>query len=517
MQDRRVRRRWGATLVGSVAVLALAAGCTGDDGVEVIADDRDPMDVLAAAAESLPTSGRIHATIEMDMSGWMDLDDDGGTSDEEMPSSFRSTVDMEFNGDRSRVRSSVEPDLEELGTFESEVLQFGDAAYVTAASLLDYVDPEKSGEDALPEDLERLESARRAIGDRRWVRFGEDDAGILGMFALWTLGAGAEGQEQWLDPATIFEELTGVTELDPIVSDGTQVRVFRGTYEQPGWSAGDLNDFGEPYSEEEAARIERIEAYGRERAGTEVVVHLDEQGRLRRIETTSRDDVEEQYRDCMLLFSMGEHTAVIEYSDFGADIAIEDPDPATVIDVAELAEIGDLGLYLGLGVPGPDDESEWSDEGTGGTTTTALGPEDLASMLRDMHGPTLSDGAALIGLDPATIPTMTEDEILDAVDRLDEARQTQPKTQTALGLQDRIGMLELIRAGVDMLGLEPLQGLEAMTDQQLAELIDNYVAANGAPVGAEPGEWSPEDYEDPAFSEDDEDYEDYDEFEGCPA
>ncbi len=515
MQDRPVRRRWSATLVGSVAVLALAAGCTGDDGVEVIADDRDPMDVLAAAAESLPTSGRIRATIEMDLSGWSDIDDEAG--DEEMPSSFRSTVDMEFNGDRSRLRSSVEPDAEGLGTYESEVLQVGDAAYVTAASLLDMFDPEQSGEDVTPEDLEMLESARAVIGDRRWVRFGEDDGGV-GMFTLLGTGVGAEGQEQWLDPATIFEELTGVTELDPIVSDGAQVRVFRGTYEQPGWSGEELDDFGEPYSEEEAARIERIEAYGRERTGTEVVVQLDDQGRLRRIETTSRDDVEEQYRDCMLLFSMGEHSAVIEYSDFGADIAIEEPDPATVVDVAELArDDGGLGLYLGLDAPVPDDESEWSDEAEGGTTTTAFGPEDLASFLREMHGPTLSDGAALIGLDPATIPTMSEDEILDAVERLDEARRTQPTTQTALGLQDRIGMLELIRSGVDMLGLEPIPGLEAMTDQQLAGLIDSYVAANGAPVGAEPGEWSPEDYEDPAFSEDDEDFEDYDEFEGCPA
>ena len=249
-----------------------------------------------------------------------------------------------------------------------------------------------------------------------------------------------------------------------------------------------------------------------------MVVHVDDQGRLRRIETTSRDGVEEQYRDCVLLFSMGGHSAVIEYSDFGADIAIEDPDPATVVDVTELAEIGDLGLYLGLGT---SDEIELDevpgDAGGGMTTTTAFGPEDLASMLREMHGPMLADGASLIGLDPATIPTMSEDEILDAVERLEDARRTQPTTQTALGLQDRIGMLGLIRSGVEMLGLEPLEGLEAMTDQQLAELIDNYVAANGAPVGAEPGEWAPEDYQDPSFSEEVPVDEEYDQFEGCPA
>ena len=243
MQDRRVRRRWSATLVGTIATLAIAAGCTGDDGVEVIADDRDPMDVLAAAAESLPTSGRIRATIEMDMSGWAGIDDDE-TSGEDLPSSFRSTVEMEFNGDRSRLRSSVEPDVEGLGTYESEMLQIGDASYVTAASLLDFFDPEQSGEDVTPEDLEMLESARAAIGDRRWVRFGEDDGGV-GMFALLGAGVGTARQDDWLDPATIFEELAGVTELDPIVSDGAQVRVFRGTYEQPGWSDGELDDFGD--------------------------------------------------------------------------------------------------------------------------------------------------------------------------------------------------------------------------------------------------------------------------------
>ncbi|MDQ2677337.1 MAG: hypothetical protein M3Y51_01235, partial [Actinomycetota bacterium] len=158
--------------------------------------------------------------------------------------------------------------------------------------------------------------------------------------------------------------------------------------------------------------------------------------------------------------------------------------------------------------------------GTDGTATTVVSGEPDGWAL-DMYGTMLSDGAALIGLDPATIPTMSEDEILDAFDRLEEARRTQPRTQTALGLQDRIGMLELIRSGVEILGLGPLEGLEAMTDQQLAELIDTYVAANGGPAGSEPGEWSPEDYEDPSLSEEYEEYEDddveYDQFEGCPA
>ena len=515
MQDRSVRRRWSATLVGSMAVLALAAGCTGDDGVEVIADDRDPMDVLAAAAESLPTSGRIRATIEMDLAGWTDVDD-AEAADEEVPSSFRSTVDMEFSGDRSRMRTSTESDVEGVGPYESEVLQVGDTAYLSAASLLDVFESEMPGEEAAPEDLEMRESARRAVGDREWISFGGDEAASLGMISFWGAGAGAEGKEDWLDPATVFEELTEVVELEPIVGDGTQVRVFRGTYDMFSQLPGDVMDDDSP---EDAARRERIDAYRRERAGTEVVVHLDDQGRLRRIETTSRDEVEEQYRDCMLLFSMGDHSTVIEYSDLGADIAIEAPDPATVVDVAA---IGELGTYMGSGTFEEIEADDVSgDDLDGGTATTVVGG-DTENWAHDMYGTMLSDGAALIGLDPATIPSMTEPELFDAMDRLEEARQSQPKTQTALGLHDRIGMLELIRAGVDMLGLEPLQGLEAMTDQQLAELIDNYVAANGAPVGAEPGEWSPEDYEDPAFSDDD--FGDFDdvvgaefEFEGCPA
>ncbi len=105
MRNGRVRRRWSATFVGSLAALALAAGCTGDEGVQVVTDDVDGAAALADAIDETPDFGRFRFEWTMDMP------DPSGEADDW---SMHTAADGEFVGEDARYNVTMVVDGEEL-------------------------------------------------------------------------------------------------------------------------------------------------------------------------------------------------------------------------------------------------------------------------------------------------------------------------------------------------------------------------------------------------------------------
>lgn len=519
-------RAWVRTAVAALAVAGVVGACTGDDGVKVIADDSDPVAALTAAVEAMPDSGRIRSTTEIDYSDWQnELGDDGPA----YPTGMKLAVDAEFAGNRSRFTSRIETVGLDTGPIESSYLLVGDTTFTEVQPMLDGfeqtldqmddLDGEQFGDSYSAEMAELLAAARTALGDRRWVRH-DVDTGAAWMPALGA--SSAVDLEEVRDPARVIEQLTDVTAAESVTRDGATFAVYRGrldpdqlfstgeddeTTSHPASAAEILGDGADPADVE---RLERIEKYGDERTGVDVVIDVDTAGRLRRIETTNRDQVEDEYRDCTYLGSGGRYSSVTEFFDLGADIVIEQPDPATVMDASELAS---LELFSSSG---------GDDVGSGGTVTTMVGSVDDGGhpggepWLRMEDESTLRDGADLIGLDPATIASMTDDDIEAAMEQLEIARESLPTFDTAMGEMDRIEMLYIIRRGVELLGLESLD-LSAQSDQQLADLINAYLEANGGPVGQGPNDAAIRGEEYVPSGDGVSDPTGYDQFEGCPA
>lgn len=492
-QTGRVRRRWGATVVGSLAAVALAAGCTGDEGVQVVTEGADSAAALTAAVDATPTSGRFVATMRMEMPdmAWTDdepVDDEvtdetvSGEPGFEMPSTMETSVEGEFSGDD--VRAVVSGDFG-FGDFRSESMQVGDRIFTSADTMTQMFDAFETGDESMDSMLSgQRSSLEEAIGGKQWIASAapEVDDEMYDTSGLGGLLYGGGSLNAVVDPTVVLEDVAEVRELDPVDDAGERLRRFAGVAavdELFGPGAMEPEDT----SPEATARVERIEAYAASRSTSSVEVLVGPDGFVRRIQLELTDDVEDQYRDCIFLTNGGSMSMTIELSDLGAPIEIAAPDPATVIEQSELDETG--------GMFGLDDEGGLSDDYS---ETELFGREYADEML--------VEGASIIGLDPATIPSMTDEQVDDSLAQVEEVAATLPTFDTPLGPQNRLEMLSSIRVGTDMLGIEPLD-LSAQTDQQLADLITKFIEEEGMDFGLT----------DDAGLDDP----DYDEFEGCPA
>ncbi|MFN7151442.1 MAG: hypothetical protein ACK4V6_18435, partial [Microthrixaceae bacterium] len=113
-------------------------------------------------------------------------------------------------------------------------------------------------------------------------------------------------------------------------------------------------------------------------------------------------------------------------------------------------------------------------------------------------------------LDPATIPELSEAELVDLSQRITEAAAQLPTVETVLGPMNRLELLSTVAIGLEMEGADPAS-VEGLSDQQLADLIEAYMAENPDLAPASDDEAMVDD----AIAEAELIGDEY--FEGCPA
>jgi hypothetical protein len=107
----------------------------------------------------------------------------------------------------------------------------------------------------------------------------------------------------------------------------------------------------------------------------------------------------------------------VEFWDLGAPVEIVAPDPADVMPDEEQARV--MADWFGSGSAFlPDLEALGGEESMSDGEVPPMPPGERA-----LYEDELRAGAAEIGLDPASIPSMTDDELLAASDRLWDAQE----------------------------------------------------------------------------------------------
>jgi hypothetical protein len=393
-------RSWRQLLVaGSAAMLTLA--CTGgDDGTEVIVDggQTDPSAVVAAAGgRTEVTSGRVRQSLEMDFSAMT------GSFDEAEAGAVANAMRMEFEG--TFTGSSIAGDLTlqvdgpdaEAVEERSRVISTDGATYSDAPPFgMSFF----GGDDAFDEQL------RSAAGGRTWfeseaVDLDEAESDPSTMFGLDTPNQALQ----------ILGELDEVRELDPVRVDDVEMARFAGRVGADSMDGLDTAEIDGSGDGPDPARQQRIEDYRDAHQWLEIEVLIDPEGYVRQLDLRTRDEVEERYRDCIELFPIGGVVMSVEFWDLGAPVEIVAPDPADVM-------------------PYEEQERVWADWFGSGS---ALLPEGewspIPPGMRALHEEELRAGAAEIGLDPASIPSMTDDELMAAAERLWDVQQSELDAQ----------------------------------------------------------------------------------------
>jgi hypothetical protein len=460
------RRALTRSLAAAVMCAGAVAGCTGDDGMDVVVDgDADPSAELASAVERTEAgSGRMVQTMTWDMAALggafaeMDGEDGAVASDpaDLGPQRWTMQFEGEFSGAdlRATMRSTMDIGTDDPVDQTVDLVVVDGTSYASADGLM--------AAGAIAPELDPDTAVTAALAGRHWIEQPATDVGS-GIFLDGT-GAGLSGPGSTME---LLGTLSQVEQGAPVEVDGVELQSFRGQADPDAfWSATGPEDAdalldGEELSPEDSARQERINRYREEHISVDVEVLVDPDGLLRRAGFTYRDNVEDRYRDCIDLMGMGEGSVVVEFRDLGAPVDIVAPDPADTMSAAEYEQVFE----------------EWTtstfervDAATGGE----LDGLDAATMREDLEQE-VRDGAASIGLDPSAVAGMTEDELYDAIERIVVAEEAAPKVPTALGDMSRSELLWHVRAGMEREGVDP-SAAGGMTDQQLAALIDAYMA-----------------------------------------
>lgn len=435
-------RRFG--IAGVVALVVAASGCTiGDDSTEVIVDDGgDATTVLTEAMASLQQgSGRFRQAV---------------TLAEESASSGESVgviqLEGSFDGADVEVTSTLDmgAEADEAAPMITRQRTIGDVQYLSLEG----------------EPLPGWEEGT-------WVATELDDTtdSFDWMFGTTNL-LSRHGAE-------VVGSVEGLAERPPAELDGVTYRAFGGSVGieaatallWDGTALEEIEDETEGMPEAARDRYDRIRAYEAEHTSIELEVLVGEDGSLRRLVLEGTSEVEDRYADCMELGSSGDFRLEFEVFDRGAPVVIEAPDPASVRSAEDMVDVG------------------------------VGGSEEERAAVRPMFEEEVRAGADLIGLDPASIPSMSHDELLDALDRIDVAIDALPTTDTVMGPLSRPELLEMVKLGMEIENVDPSIA-DSLTDEQLGELIDAYRSAESAGPDAQPSE---EELSEELY------------FEGCPA
>jgi hypothetical protein len=406
------------TLVAATSAVLVAACTGGDDGTELVVDglEGDPAAVVSAAAErTAVTSGRLRASYRMDFSAAGGLiaamEADGGSE-----SSVAGSMSTDFTGSYSGEDYDGEVSLrmegpEEADRFERSVrvLIVDGVVYTDVPDVGLMLGDEAAGEDSPIASIEAAAAGRTWFEDAPLQSGGEDDS--FQVFALDTPNSALD----------ILAELDGVQEIDPVQIDGVEVQRFAGRASQdavlgtaPGATGQEL-DTG--MGDEERSRLDRIDAYAAAHQWFDVEIAVDPDGFVRRLDLRAQDSVEEQYRGCLAMGGFGGFSYSVEYEALGEPVDVVAPDPADVMSYEERQSLTD-DWYATW-------ESSWVEE------------EPLSAEERLDYEDELRAGAATIGLDPGTIPAMSDVELFDALDRLWMAEAVeQPPADALAGLAE---------------------------------------------------------------------------------
>jgi hypothetical protein len=460
-----------AALVGA----ALLAGCTSDEGIEVVVDDGG--DALATLNEAVARTQELSG--EFTMVSQVDMSEQTAAMTEDVPEELRGEADLgdgrwsselrgRFDGDDLDGVVTMTGDLggvfgSERGDDEMLVLMVDGRAYRSVApfdepGIVEAMAGRTWIEEEMPDDEELAEL--EGFGPGEMVLSG----GAMPTDVLGSLGD--------------LEQLVDLREEGGVEFDGTELRSFRASFSQEAlWPEDDLDEFGEELTGEQQARVDRIEAYRDEHVHSEVQVLVDDEGLVRRVEVTTTDDIEARYRDCMQMYGMGDSSMVTELRALGAPVEITAPDPSQVMPLDEYETVWerviseDMAAEMeGMGASQEEIEAMLSDELEGLPDLDGLEGEERRWLEQGVI-----DGAPLIGLDPATVPSMTDDELYDAEMRIWEVEDQQPRTPTALGEMTRTELFWHVRQGMEREGIDPSMA-DGMTNEQLAGLIDAYMA-----------------------------------------
>jgi hypothetical protein len=401
---------WRPLVVAGMASLLLLSCTGGDGGEEVIVDggQTDPSAVVAeAGGRTEVTSGRVRQSFEMDFSA---MTGSFGDADEVEAGLVANAMRMEFEG--TFTGSSIAGDV----TFQVDSPDPDEAFEERSRMILTdggaYSDSPAFGMSFFGRDNGLGEQLRSAAAGRTWFENGaadldEPESDSSTMFGLDTPNQALQ----------ILGELDEVRELDPVRVDDVELARFAGragvdSFDGPATAEIDGSDDGP-----DPVRQQRIAEYRDAHQWLEVEVLIDSEGYVRQLDLRSRDEVEERYRDCIELFGVGGLTVSVEFWDLGAPVEIVAPDPADVMPDEEQARV--MADWFGSGSAFlPDLEALGGEESMSDGEVPPMPPGERA-----LYEDELRAGAAEIGLDPASIPSMTDDELLAASDRLWDAQE----------------------------------------------------------------------------------------------
>jgi len=418
----RSRGRTAGVALGAMALLAgITAGCTGadDDSESLVVDDGSSAAAVVAGAVqgAADSSGRIDVVSEFD----------------DPSLGLNSDVTIRYAGEDMEVLATMAAPFPELSPgapeFELRLLAVGGATY--AGGDLFGLSPTDGA--SLPDGVE-------------WVDVTDSESFSTGVTA-------PEAGELFAS----LDELSQVTELDPTSIDGHDYRTFGASMSMSAAvefaSGGDREDERAAQIEDEddawIARYDAIAEYGEMHSEVEATVLIGEDDSLRRVVLELSSDIPGEFADCFVLSDvLGNGRVVLDITELG-DVHIDAPDPSTVISSAEADALveSSVGETSGGADPLTDPSSEQIDH-------------DLVGALQ-YH-------AATLGLDPSAVPAMSPDEVVAAAEQL-------PEVETALGAMSRPGLLATVSVGMSIEGIDPSVA-DTLTDEQLAELINAYVA-----------------------------------------
>lgn len=373
-------RGWsrGALFVVAAVVAALVSGCTSDDGVVVSTEEFDAEMALASAVEGM-TSGRFRLTFSVT------LDDTGleGVS-QFLPSVLEHFMVSEgsFVGDRVSTTTTGEGLFGEVGAIETRLID-GTQYF----SLGDGVSDALFGMDTVENIGERLDG-------RTWLAL--DQSEVLDPAEAMVFGR-VDSPVQLLDGATQVDHVA------PREYDGETMQVLTARLQEPEQRL--------PAETAIDSRVAAIQQYRAEHSYGVAEVLIDADGRMRRIEITTIDEIEEQYRSCVLLATEPELGLVVEFYDLGADIEIEAPPADTVVSALEWQTIlSEAVAGHGQVWPGATTTTEVSGSPGIPTYSTPVGELDRPGLER-----MVTMGLEMLGADPVDLTQFTDEELVELI------------------------------------------------------------------------------------------------------
>ena len=203
------------------------------------------------------------------------------------------------------------------------------------------------------------------------------------------------------------------------------------------------------------ARVETIVDYMHDHTQLEMTV-LAAGDQVGRVDIRYTSSVEEAYEDCLYLDVDSASNGILsfEFTDLGAPITLVAPDPSTVVSASELQDS-----------PSAYDDGFDAEFGSEPSITTSDG-----EWTRDDLEEWVIDDADRLGIDPVTVPALPQDQLVALYERSLELDGPLLETEWQ-GEMPRSSVVSAVIAGADRIGLDPTT-VPGMSDADLVAAYD---------------------------------------------